>query len=677
MPGGPAIQAARRRRAARRGPAALAGALLAAVAPGAAATAADWGTPADLADGHRPSIAMLSDRALTAWTGGDARPGPLRVAAHVAARPARGAGWSVAGPLGPAYHAHDLAAGGSRVVLAMRPDSTTRPSPGAPYGTAEQRLLVRVLEGGSWTRQTVLSAPRRRAAVFDVDLDGTGTAIAVWVEVVGWGGPGAVRASVRPPNGRWQDAETLAPSGAREPALVAGPGGALAAWVADEPGGGGAVWVAARPAGGGWEPPRRLAASPSMPSRPALALNGAGEAVVAWLQDGALLAAGRGRDGAWGAPERISGEAAAHAGVSGPAAWAAIDEDGAALVAWQSRARPDTVDVVAATRPAGGAWRAPETVSLPDERGAGAPAIAQRGGRVIAAWSQPRGGSGAVVMAREVALATGAWSAPERVSAPGEIAIAPSVAMDSRGRAVLVYEARRDGLRVADRPAARAPARSPVRLGAEQLLINQRISQAALRRVNAVAARLDAGLTGADIRLGSLTERPFLPNVPIIGSETSRVVDPGPVVPVQVAAPARRRPSLELSARQLLINQRISQAAVRRSVLLRRRLDLGLTGEDVRDGSLTAAHLAPGLLIGPAGDAAAPAVPPPRLAEPAFPGAGGRVRLSRDQLRINQRIAQAAVRRANALVVQLEGGFGADDFRPGSLGGADLAPGAR
>jgi hypothetical protein len=155
------------------------------------------------------------------------------------------------------------------------------------------------------------------------------------------------------------------------------------------------------------------------------------------------------------------------------------------------------------------------------------------------------------------------------------------------------------------------------------------------------------------------------------------VVDPGPVAPVQVAAPARRRPSLELSARQLLINQRISQAAVRRSVLLPRRLDLGLTGEDVRDGAITAAHLAPGLLVAGAGDAAAPAVPPQRLAEPAFPGAGGRVRLSRDQLRINQRIAQAAVRRANALVVQLAGGFGADDFRPGSLGGADLAPEAR
>ena len=649
---------------------------MAVAAPAPAATAAGWGAPAGLADGHRPGVAMLDDQALASWTGGDSRPGPLRVAAHVATRPARGAGWNVVGPLGPAYHAHDLAAGGSRAVLAMRPQSTTRPSPDTPYGTAEQRLLVRVLEQGSWTRQTALSSPRRTAQVFDVDVDGSGTAVAVWSEVAGFGDPGVVRASVRGPGGRWQDAEALSGPGAREPALVAGPAGALAAWVTDEPGGG-AIWVAARPAGGGWEPPRRLAASPSAPSRPALALNEHGEALVAWQQDGALLVAGRGRDGGWRAAEPVSGAVVAHAGINSPAAWAAIDEAGAVLVAWQARARPGTVDVVAATRPAGGAWRAPETVSLPDERGAGAPAIALRDGRAVVVWSQPRGGSGAIVMAREAVLATGAWSAPERVSEPGEIAIAPSLAMDSRGRAVTVYEARRAGLRVAEHPAAPAPPRSPVRLSTEQLLINQRISQAALRRANAVVARLDEGLTDADVRLGSLTERPFGPNVAIAGFEGSEVADPGPTAPVRVAPAARRRVSLELSARQLLINQRISQAAVRRSVLTRRRLDLGLTGEDVRDGAITAAHLAPGLAVASADAAAAPLVPPHRLAEPAFPGAGGRVRLTREQLVINQRIAQAAVRRANALIVQLEGGFGAEDFRPGSLGGADLTPDAR
>jgi hypothetical protein len=45
------------------------------------------------------------------------------------------------------------------------------------------------------------------------------------------------------------------------------------------------------------------------------------------------------------------------------------------------------------------------------------------------------------------------------------------------------------------------------------------------------------------------------------------------------------------------------------------------------------------------------------------------------QLRINQRIAQAAVRRANALVARLEAGLSADVFTDGSITARSLAPG--
>jgi hypothetical protein len=117
-----------------------------------------------------------------------------------------------------------------------------------------------------------------------------------------------------------------------------------------------------------------------------------------------------------------------------------------------------------------------------------------------------------------------------------------------------------------------------ITLTAGQLLINQRIAQAAVRRVNALQALVDGE------------------NPPAAGKGNPGAVD--------------------LSAGQLLISQRIAQAAVRRI------------------NSLTA--LVDGELE-PKVDA----------------GQKDRVALTVAQLRINQRIAQAAIRRADALAERI------------------------
>ena len=49
--------------------------------------------------------------------------------------------------------------------------------------------------------------------------------------------------------------------------------------------------------------------------------------------------------------------------------------------------------------------------------------------------------------------------------------------------------------------------------------------------------------------------------------------------------------------------------------------------------------------------------------------------LTTDQLLINQRISQAAVRRANELIARIEDGLLASDVRDGGLTALDLAPG--
>lgn len=115
-------------------------------------------------------------------------------------------------------------------------------------------------------------------------------------------------------------------------------------------------------------------------------------------------------------------------------------------------------------------------------------------------------------------------------------------------------------------------------LSAKQLLINQRIGQAAIRRLAAVEAKLDGKPAPTFSKSGG-------------GKVT-------------------------LTAKQLLINQRIYQAGVRRAATLEARV---------------------------AG------TPAPKFTK----GAGGEVQLTVGQLKINQRIAQAAVRRANALQVRV------------------------
>jgi outer membrane protein OmpA-like peptidoglycan-associated protein len=223
-----------------------------------------------------------------------------------------------------------------------------------------------------------------------------------------------------------------------------------------------------------------------------------------------------------------------------------------------------------------------------------------------------------------------------------------------------------------------ARAGDALRLTPGQVLINQRISQAAIRRERALRAALAAGLTGRDIQNGSFGRNVFAPGIQVAGNETGASVAPGPrrAIAVPNATGGGNPGAVKLSAGQLLINQRVSQAAVRRVNALATRLDAGLTGADVRDGSIGPAELVPGLAI--VATAAGPPAPPSVRPAPTAPlGDSGSVELSIEQLKTNQRISQAAVRRLNAIRERLEEGLTGADFRDGSITVADLAPDLR
>jgi hypothetical protein len=132
-----------------------------------------------------------------------------------------------------------------------------------------------------------------------------------------------------------------------------------------------------------------------------------------------------------------------------------------------------------------------------------------------------------------------------------------------------------------------------------------------------------------------------------------------------------------VSARQLLVNQRISQAAVRRANALAARLEGGLTGGDLREGAVAATKLAPGLRI----SSAAPAGPAPAASTTAVRAAAtrprARVKMTDGQALINQRISQAAVRRANGLAALIGGGLTGAQFRDGAITALSVAPSLR
>ena len=220
-----------------------------------------------------------------------------------------------------------------------------------------------------------------------------------------------------------------------------------------------------------------------------------------------------------------------------------------------------------------------------------------------------------------------------------------------------------------------------VTLSAQQLLINQRISQAAVRRVNAIIDRITKGLTGNDLRECALNPEDFNANF------VAALLGPDPVGPSTGVGQPRKTPtrprqaadpaSVKLERTQLVISQRIAQAAVRRVNAAAKRL-AALTAGDFQLGTLGAQPLASEMrrLLGggaPTNTAGSTAFVPINSA-PAGPRNPGAVKLTRNQLLINQRISQAAVRRINHLTAELASGITSRQIVNGSLTRSTLTP---
>ena len=260
----------------------------------------------------------------------------------------------------------------------------------------------------------------------------TGAAVAVWVRE---DPVPAVRISLRSPNtGAWSTAADVGPAGAARPAVaMAADGSGLVVW--ERPGG---IDLAAIAADGAVGAPAPVPGAGATARRPALAMNAAGDATLAWWEGG-LVGAARPAGAAFGAPVAISETG----GVPGPSALRApeltLSPTGRAVAAWR-RAVGGRMRVEAAVGALGAAWSTPVVVSPTSSRSAGRPSLAANArGAAVVVWSQPVGTSLSAVRARILGTATAAFGPVEALSTSAGRGTAPSAGIDAAGRAVVAW----------------------------------------------------------------------------------------------------------------------------------------------------------------------------------------------------------------------------------------------
>ena len=328
--------------------------------------------------------------------------------------------------------------------------------------------------GGAWRAPVDLSAgqdspfPQSQAGVA---MDAGGDAIAVWTRASDAPLAFVTVAATRPAEGTWSAPVNLSAAGLRadDVSVRANAGGeAVATWSIMV----GAVYfvqAAIYLPGRGWQPTVTLSDPGSDSFTPRAAINTRGDVVVAWEHGSALIdrvqAVTLARGGTWTPPHDLSPPYTGGAVV-------ALDPGGSAFVAWIDYAHGPSF-VQGTVRPAGGAWQPPVRISTTGET-ASAPAIAvDAHARAIVLWEDANHGHDIVRSASRPQ--DGPWGPPTDLSSPAvtesdmEIPnvpyVPPDLAMDPRGDAVAIWDrsnGRDDVIQSALRPAGgrwEAPAR--------------------------------------------------------------------------------------------------------------------------------------------------------------------------------------------------------------------------
>lgn len=153
---------------------------------------------------------------------------------------------------------------------------------------------------------------------------------------------------------------------------------------------------------------------------------------VGTLAAGTLAAAGT----AQAAPQWLTPQTISEPGQDASQQQVAFDQGGDAVAVWQSSGGPEPV-IMAAARPAGGAFTSPQMLSNPSVFSTSPDVASDAQGDSVAVWLQFDGANFRVQAAHRPA--GGSFGAPQTLSAAGYEAREPRVAMNAAGEAVIVW----------------------------------------------------------------------------------------------------------------------------------------------------------------------------------------------------------------------------------------------
>jgi PKD domain len=216
-------------------------------------------------------------------------------------------------------------------------------------------------------------------------------------------------------------------------------GDAIAVWERSTGSGSSLIESAVRPARTGvWQTPVPLSHEGQTAYSPEIALDSQGDAIVVWdrhgISDSIVEAAARlAGSGAWQAPVALSAESQ---NAEGPDV--AMDAQGNAVAVWQQR---DVTQMIqAAVRPAGSeTWQAPVGLSAVGENASIPQVAVDPQGDAVVVWTGSNGGN-RIVEATTRGGVSSMWQAPVALSSSSDEASEPEVAIDPQGNAVAVWQ---------------------------------------------------------------------------------------------------------------------------------------------------------------------------------------------------------------------------------------------
>jgi hypothetical protein len=295
--------------------------------------------------------------------------------------------------------------------------------------------------GGPWSAPSRFFGGLEDAYGLQIAVDPLGNETAIWGRRVGrsW----VVQSATRSVGGSWSAPVTLSAAGAGSALVAAGPeGNVTAVWLLGrEEGWRSVVQSATRSAGGSWSAPVTLSPPRKAARSPQIALDPQGGATAVWEEEysGATESSTRSVGGSWSAPVTLSAN-----GVR--AAWpqVAVDSQGNAAAVWAgavfSGGRIQSHRIQTATRPAGGTWSAPVSISKAGHRHVQDPQIAvSPQGEATAIWQRSNGSY--LVVQGATRPAGGGWSRPVDITTGhGRGGQHLQLVVDSWGNSTAIWE---------------------------------------------------------------------------------------------------------------------------------------------------------------------------------------------------------------------------------------------